>query len=73
MRWLLTVSTDVDLDALTRDLANLDAEMSADDPVPLGQGEQAVGATGPHDLPQRISDAGLPVMKVNPDSDMTLY
>jgi hypothetical protein len=73
MEWLLTVPTDVDLDALADELALLDAELRGDGPVPLGPGEQVVGATGPSDLPDRIRAANLPVLQINPDSGLTLY
>lgn len=72
-RWLLTVSTDVDIAALALGLAACDAELTDDEPVPLDQREQVLGATGPRDLPDRIRGAGLPVHKVSPDSDFTLY
>ena len=69
VRWLLTVPADVDIAALGEALAQLDAELTDDEPVPLDRCEQALSVTGPRDLPDRISDAGLPVHKVSPDSD----
>ena len=73
MQWLLTVPADVDLDELARRLIPLDAELSSEPPVPMGNDEQVLGATGPRDLPDRVREAGLPVSKVSPDSGMTLY
>lgn len=73
IRWLLTVADDLDVTALANGLAQCGAELTDDEPVPLDRSEQALGAIGPRDLPERIERAGLPVHKVSPDSDFTLY
>lgn len=72
-RWLLTVSVDVEVPALARELAPLDIALD-DDAVPLEPDELAIGCTGPSDLPQRLRAHPHPaILGIYPDSSLTLY
>lgn len=72
-RWLLTVSVDVEVASLARELESLDVALD-DDPVPLEPDELAIGCTGPSDLPRRLRTRPHPaILGVYPDSTLTLY
>jgi hypothetical protein len=66
-RWLITVSSDRDLEDLRTAVAAVGGTMADDPPIPLGAGEQVVEADGPDDLRDRLS-AHPGVMKVSPDT-----
>lgn len=73
MRWLLTVGKDVDLDELRGQLAGLGSTVDTESLVPLDEGEQAVPAEGPADLPARLALAGIHEVKAYPDSELELH
>ena len=73
MKWLITTPAGVDLSEIWARLAALGC--SADEnqePIPLDDTEQVIQVDGPRDLPKRT--AGEPrILKVHPDSELTLY
>lgn len=73
MKWLLTVSADVDLDRLSRDLARHGITVDVDSRVPLDAGEQVVEAEGPAELPSQLEQERLGVLKASPSSDLELF
>lgn len=73
MKWLLTVSTDVDLDELSRELARHGISVDVDSCVPLDAGEQVVEAEGPAELPPQLEQERLGVVKASPSSDLELF
>lgn len=73
MKWLLTVSVDVDLVELSRDLARHGITVDVDSCIPLDAGEQVVEAEGPAELPRELEQERLGVLKASPSSDLELY
>jgi hypothetical protein len=73
LRWLITIAVDTELDDLQAKVSEVGGELSHDPPIPLDGDEQVVGATGPADLPARLSAADAAVVKVSPDSELELY
>ena len=71
MKWLLTVSVDVDKFTVSGRLAEHGAVVEYD-PIPLGDGEQVLEVDGPDDLPRRL-DSQAWVKRVNTNSEQTLY
>lgn len=72
-RWLLTVSADVRVSDLARDLEPLEVTLD-DDAVPLEPEELAIGCSGPMDLPRRLRARPHPaILGVYPDSSLQLY
>ncbi len=71
MKWLLTVSKDVDLSTASGRLAKHGAVVEYD-PIPLGGHEQVLEVDGPDDLPERLDDEAW-VKKTNTNSEQTLY
>lgn len=72
-RWLLTVSADVEVVVLARDLEPLEVTLD-DEAVPLEPDELAIGCTGPTDLPRRLRARPHPaILGVYPDSSLHLY
>jgi hypothetical protein len=72
VRWLLTTPTDVDLDALRRELEVAGATLERRRPVPLDQQEQVLYAEGPEDLREQLSKSGMRV-RVHRSSPQELY
>lgn len=73
MRWLVTVSTDVDRGALDAAVSAAKGRLQNLDPVPLGEDEMAVFVDGPEDLPDQLRATSTDVIRVNPDSDPQPY
>jgi hypothetical protein len=73
MKWLLTVSSDVDVSTASERLAEHGATVEYD-PIPLDATEQALEVDGPADLPARLA-AGKNtwVKRVNTNSEQSLY
>ncbi len=71
MEWLITTKADADLEALKARCAEWGCELTGS-PIPLGDGEQVIEVSGPADLPEKAQDEAL-VLKVSPNSPMTLY
>jgi hypothetical protein len=71
-RWLITTSSDEDLDQLRKDVQACGGEVDESPPVPLEGREQVVGAEGPDDLPAKLKKHPA-VRKVSPDSEIEFY
>ena len=73
MRWLITVRKSANLDRLARVIQDCGGEHDRDNPpVPLGDSELMLQASGPAELPDRLR-ADSDVIDVYPDSEMELY
>ena len=72
MKWLLTVSRDVSLDTVRREVESVGAKLEEGAPVPLEPGEQVLYADGPDDLHQRLASTPTPI-KASPNSELGLY
>ena len=73
MKWLVTTPAGVDLHQLLARLVTLGC--SADEeqaPIPLDETEQVIQVEGPRDLPKRAAGE-REILKVSPDSELTLY
>lgn len=70
--WLVTTSTEHDLDTLRDEVAALGGKLSDAPPVPLDEGEQAVEVVGPDDLGEKLSE-NPGVRRVNEDSAIQMY
>ncbi|HEU0042243.1 MAG TPA: hypothetical protein VFQ15_07835 [Jiangellaceae bacterium] len=73
MKWLLTVSADIDRGGVAAMLADAGGSLREDPAIPMDDDEVVFFAEGPHDLPQQLAEQDAPVLKVSPDSDVTLY
>ncbi|MBA2740892.1 MAG: hypothetical protein H0U46_02655 [Actinobacteria bacterium] len=73
MKWLLTISTGVDLDELSRELARHGISVDVDSCVPLDAGEQVVEAEGPAELHPQLELERLGVRKASPSSELELF
>jgi hypothetical protein len=71
-RWLITTSSESDLEELRRAITAHGGTVADDAPIPLEPGEQVVEADGPDDLPARLREHPA-VLKVSPDSPKHLY
>jgi hypothetical protein len=73
MRWLITVRKSTDLARLTRVIRACGGEPLQDaPPVPLGDAEIVLQASGSAELPEALK-ADADVIDVYPDSEMELY
>jgi hypothetical protein len=73
VKWLLTVSSDVDADAAAARLEEVGATVEYG-PVPMDQDDQVLEVDGPADLPSRLAAEGEPwVKQVSPNSEQSLY
>ncbi|MEA2420776.1 MAG: hypothetical protein QOE60_2982 [Thermoleophilaceae bacterium] len=72
MRWLLTTPAEVDLETVRREVEKAGGALETDEPVPLGDSEQALYAEGPDDLHERLASTPE-VVKVSPHSDPQPY
>ncbi len=73
MKWLLTISAGTDVARIAPQLERLGCTLESEKPVPMDRGEQVVMVEGPPDLPSRLSDADVPVVKASPSSELELY
>ncbi len=71
MRWLITVRKNVDLDRLKQRLRAHGVTCDPD-PVPLGDAESVIRASGPDDLPEAL-ETDPEVIEVYPDSEPEPY
>ena len=73
MKWLITVQKSADLDKLAKAIRDCGGEPDPDNlPVPLGDSELVVQASGPAELPNMLK-ADAAVIDVYPNSEMQLY
>ena len=73
MKWLITVSSSLNIASLGAILSRYGGKLSASAaPVPMGREEYVVEAEGPPDLPSRIrQEPGI--AGVYPNSELTLF
>lgn len=72
MEWLVTTRANVSLEELEPKLAEWGCQRTGGPPIPLGDDEQVIEVSGPADLPSRVRSED-PIIKVSPNSPMTLY
>jgi hypothetical protein len=72
VRWLLTTDVEADLETVRKEVEKAGGALQDDQPVPLGDREQALYAEGPDDLHERLANAPA-VVRVNPDSDQEYF
>ena len=73
MQWLITVRKSADLKRLAEVIRGCGGEQDQDNPpVPLGDSELVVQASGPADLPDSLK-SDPDVIEVYPNSEMQLY
>lgn len=71
-KWLVTTSSEQDLDALRRDVAAEGGSVIDSPPVPLDPEEQVLEVDGPDDLPSKL-ERYPSVRKVSPNSEIDLF
>jgi len=71
-RWLITLSSQSDLEALRTAVTAHGGALTDDPPIPLGPGEQVVEAEGPDELRDRLGEHPG-VMKVSTDTPKHPY
>jgi len=73
LRWLLIIRQEVELERLARAIAEAGGELDTlHQPIPMGEGEWCVQASGPVGFPHAIRQTEG-VIDVYPDSEMQLY
>jgi len=73
LRWLLIIRQETDLDLLAEKIRLAGGELDTlHPPIPMGDGEWCVQASGPEGFPHAIRKAEG-VKDVYPDSEMQLY
>jgi hypothetical protein len=72
MKWLITTKSGVKPDQLARKLSPLGCKLADEPPIPLGENEQVLKASGPRDLARKVKQDDT-ILAVHPDSEMDLY
>jgi hypothetical protein len=78
MRWLVTVTVDVDIEVLRREVADAGGRLEDEGAVPLepaepgGAQELVMPADGPDDLPDRLRGSAN-ALQVYPDSELDTF
>jgi len=73
MKWLVTTPKGIDVGRLIERLSAFGCTADPDlAPIPLDDNEQVIEVDGPKDLPARASGESQ-ILKVSPNSEMTLY
>jgi hypothetical protein len=73
LRWLLIIRQEVELEQLAQAIQEAGGELDTlHPPIPMGEGEWCVQASGPEGFPQAIRQVDG-VIDVYPDSEMQLY
>jgi hypothetical protein len=72
MKWLITTKSSVKPEQLARKLSSLGYELEDEPPIPLGENEQVLKASGPRDLARKVKQDDM-ILAVHPDSGMELY
>lgn len=72
MEWLITAKANANLEELEAKFAEWGCERTGLPPIPLDDDEQVIEVSGPADLPRKVQGED-PIIKVSPNSPMTLY